>query len=135
MRVIVIIGLFLLGMSPARADIDHHCLATCVSAGTASGQCLKQCSYNLDVQKPIAIPAVTLDSLEVHRTFPALLPVGTDEIIPQPPQTQKPPEKDLVCISQCLGQHLQYDYCSQQCVKLTCPVGVVLCKPARNSSK
>ena len=128
---IALVILVTVAVTPAFADVDQHCLSGCVAGGRSGPECLTTCSYNI-APKPTIIPPVTLESLEAHRTFTTLVPIQTNDIAPKPPQPKVAPEKDLACVSACLRQGLQYDYCNEQCVKTPCPPGVILCKKEQN---
>ncbi len=94
---------------PAWADTDHRCLSNCMREGGASAVCMGKCTYT---------HAPSLPSVENAKPEP-FAPLRRHGAIKSSDVAKKhvTPEKNYLCMSECLKQKTPYSFCEQRCAK------------------
>lgn len=96
----------------ASAEIDYRCLNNCVNNGANTSVCMPKCSYTMR-NKSTTSPAHKAKK-DPHNQFSTI--ESTESIIIKPHQTQNTHSTDnYYCISNCLKEKLQYNFCEDKC--------------------
>ena len=114
--------------APAYADIDQLCLKHCVANGEAAATCLGNCSYGA-AETPVGTSPLAQNSNQSknHNVMPTPVPIDPHTVVQPKKAPPPPPEKDYVCLSQCLRNGETYRLCDQRCTKVQCPAGSLDC--------
>ena len=113
------ISLFIIGFitlclsNAARASLDYKCLSNCVNGGERSSICMPKCTY--------AEPTESIKVLEKkaklnpHNQFDAM--ISPDSVIEDKPKAvYSSKTMNYTCLSECLKNKLQYQFCEEKCV-------------------
>lgn len=99
----------------ALAATDYRCLQACVGGGKSSAACMEECAYE---EQDDQAPKPTREEAYTPREFDTMRPAT--KLVPpsDTPKPQKPkPEKDYICMSECLHDGMQYQMCEKRCVR------------------
>ena len=108
--------------APSNADTDYQCLTQCVNGGKPSSTCLNDCSYNVNVAKPVKpdslqMPTANKNFKNNHNVFTAPMPVDNTILLPTKKTHNDTTTLDWTCMSACLQPSQIYAVCEKQCTR------------------
>ncbi len=111
-RFIISIFFIISFSSAAKADLDYKCLNNCANSGMTSSICMNKCSYG--TQKKSSEITTQEIKKNPHNQF-SPLELESEIGIKQKKEQINKPSINYPCLSKCLQEKSQYQFCEEQC--------------------
>lgn len=110
---IILVFSILFSSNMAKADLDYKCLNNCVNNGANTSICMTKCTYGTD-SKSSKISDQEIKK-NPHNQFSPLELEGNRMEFKQKKQQIKKTTINYPCLSKCLQEKSQYQFCEAQC--------------------